>query len=49
MELKDHRGTWKKAKSKSKKYIRTFGPQVSKKYERTFGKSKKYIKDLLDY
>ena len=25
MELKDHRGTWKKAKSKSQKYIRTFG------------------------
>ena len=23
----DHRGTWKKAKVKSKKHIRTFGPQ----------------------
>ena len=23
----DHRGTWKKAKVKSQKYIRTFGPQ----------------------
>ena len=40
----------KKAKSKSQKYIRTFGPQVKvKKYTRTFGKSQKYIKDLLDY
>ena len=27
----DHRGTWKKAKSKSQKYIRTFGPQVKVK------------------
>ena len=27
----DHRGTWKKAKVKSQKYIRTFGPQVKVK------------------
>ena len=42
MGLKDHGGTWKKSKSKSQKYIRTFGshekgPQV---------KVKKYTKDF---
>ena len=26
-DKKDHRGTWKKAKVKSQKYIKTFGPQ----------------------
>ena len=45
----------KKAKRKSKKYIRTFGPQDKgphvkvKKIHKDFGKSKKYTKDFLDH